>query len=47
MDDALSIEKISDNDFLIGVHIADVGHFVKENGEVDKEAKLRTTSVYL
>lgn len=34
LDDALSIEKINDNDYLIGVHIADVSHFVREGSPV-------------
>lgn len=33
--------------FEVGVHIADVSHFVTQDSEVDKEAQLRTTSVYL
>ncbi|HXS58224.1 MAG TPA: ribonuclease R [Hanamia sp.] len=46
-DDALSIKKLSDNDFEIGVHIADVSHFVIPGTELDKEAYTRATSVYL
>ncbi len=46
-DDALSIKKLSDNDFEIGVHIADVSHFVIPETELDKEAYARATSVYL
>ena len=46
-DDALSIRKI-DNDFWeIGVHIADVSHYVKEGDIIDNEAIKRATSVYL
>ena len=47
LDDALSIKKIAPQRYEIGVHIADVSHFVKEGTKVDDEAKLRTTSVYL
>ena len=46
-DDALSIKKLSDNDFEIGVHIADVSHFVTPGTEMDKEGYARATSVYL
>ena len=47
-DDALSIEFDEDsNRFFIGVHIADVDHYVKPESELDKEAFQRATSVYL
>ncbi len=46
-DDALSIKKLSDNDFEIGVHIADVSHFVTPGTALDEEAYQRATSVYL
>ena len=46
-DDALSVNIISDNEFEIGIHIADVSHYVKEGTELDKEAIKRATSVYL
>ena len=45
-DDALSFEKVGDN-FRVGIHIADVSHYVKPGTELDKEAYNRGTSVYL
>jgi DIS3-like exonuclease 2 len=47
LDDALSIEMVSDGVFRIGVHIADVAYFVQPNSSLDKEAQLRSTSVYM
>ncbi len=46
-DDALSIQKIAKDEYEIGVHIADVSHFVKPGSELDKEGYSRATSVYL
>jgi ribonuclease R len=46
-DDALSIKKLSAHEYEIGVHIADVSHFVSEGTELDKEGYARATSVYL
>lgn len=46
-DDAISIKKLSENEFEIGVHIADVSHYVKENTALDREARKRGFSVYL
>lgn len=46
-DDAISVKKINDNQTEIGVHIADVSHFLKENTSLNEEAKKRATSVYL
>jgi exoribonuclease R len=47
LDDALSVTQTGAEEFEIGVHIADVGHFVDENTVLDEEARLRTTTVYL
>ena len=46
-DDAISVNKINNETIEIGVHIADVSHFLKENTILDKEAEKRATSVYL
>ena len=46
-DDALSIQKGEDGLWHVGVHIADVSHYVEEGGEIDQEAFKRATSVYL
>jgi len=46
-DDALSIEYLGGGKIEVGVHIADVAHYVKPNTVLDKEAYLRSTSVYL
>ena len=46
-DDALSLKVIDDNNFEIGVHIADVGHYIKPDSLLDEEAFKRATSVYL
>ena len=46
-DDALSIRQIDKTVWEIGVHIADVSHYVKEGDIIDKEAERRATSVYL
>lgn len=46
-DDALSIRKMKNNLWEVGVHIADVSHYVKEGSIIDKEASKRATSVYL
>ncbi len=46
-DDALSLKVINDNNFEIGVHIADVSHYVKPDTRLEEEAYERATSVYL
>ena len=46
-DDALSFKKLEDSRIEVGVHIADVSHYVKTKTELDKEAFYRATSVYL
>ncbi len=46
LDDAISIARYTDGNFLIAVHIADVAEYVREGTELDHEALLRTTSIY-
>lgn len=47
LDDALHVTDMRDGTVEVGVHIADVSHFVREGTALDKEAKRRGTTVYL
>lgn len=46
-DDALSLKKLANGNWEIGVHIADVSHYVVQHSSIDKEAHSRCTSIYL
>lgn len=47
LDDAVSLELMDNGNWYLGVHIADVGHYVKEDSTLDREAFERATSIYM
>ena len=47
LDDAISLKKLKNGNYYLGVHIADVSYYVQEGTELDKEALARGTSIYL
>lgn len=47
MDDAISLERLPSGDYRLGIHISDVASFIRPGSILDKEAKRRSTSIYL
>lgn len=47
LDDAVQVKKTENGNYILGVHIADVSNYVKEGSNIDKEALLRATSIYM
>lgn len=47
LDDAICVEKLENGNYKLGVHIADVSYYVREGTQLDKEAYIRGTSIYM
>ena len=47
IDDAVGLKILDNGNYLLGVHIADVSHYVKENTSLDKDARFKATSIYM
>lgn len=47
IDDAISLEMLPNGNYLLGVHIADVTYYVKENSSIDADARIKGTSIYM
>ena len=47
LDDAVKVTRLENGNYMLDVHIADVSHYVKEKTELEKEARIRGTSIYM